>query len=256
MITIFKIGGNVINDQETLMRFLTDFSNFPGKKILVHGGGKEATELSKKTGIETKMIEGRRVTDRETLDLVTMVYAGLINKRIVAMLQKMQCNALGLTGADAHVIPADKRNPEPIDYGYVGDIDPADINTGFIESVLDMGCVPVFCAICLNKKGGLLNCNADSIASALAVACSHADTTDLIYCFEKPGVLTQIDDDSSVIPHITPFFFKELKESGKVSGGMIPKVSNALMAVEKGVNSVRICSASDFINKGGTLIHN
>lgn len=254
MISVYKIGGNVINDPEELKKFLKKFSEVPGRKILVHGGGKEATELGEKVGLETKMIDGRRVTDRETLDLVTMVYAGLINKRIVAMLQQEGCNAVGLTGADGNVIPAKKRNPEPIDFGYVGDIDPSIINISFISLLLDGGYVPVFCAICRNPEGGLLNCNADSIAGAVAIACSFIDSVDLIYCFEKSGVLSDVNDNNSAIPLITPEMFGSLVNSGMISGGMIPKVSNALDALEKGVNSVRICDANDIIGESGTLI--
>lgn len=254
MIGIYKIGGNVINHPEALRNFLKDFSLIPGKKILVHGGGKEATELGKSIGLEAKMIDGRRITDKETLDLVTMVYAGLINKRIVSMLQEYHCDAVGLTGADGNVIPAKKRSPEPIDFGYVGDIDPARINTPFISMLLDNGNVPVFCAICRNAEGGLLNCNADSIASAVAVACSKVTPTNLFYCFEKPGVLADVDDDNSVIKLITPDIVDKLIEEGKISGGMLPKITNALKAVEEGVNSVRICGADNFTGNGGTMI--
>lgn len=245
MITVFKIGGNVINDQQALRSFLQDFASIPGKKILVHGGGKEATDLSKKIGLEPKMIDGRRVTDKDTLKLVTMVYAGLINKRIVSMLQETGCNAVGLTGADGDVIPAKKRNPEPIDYGFVGDINPENINVEFILLLLDHGYTPVFCAICRNPEGGLLNCNADSIANAVACACSKKETTDLVYCFEKKGVLTDLDDEDSVIPLITKDDFDTMVKEGKISGGMIPKVSNALQAIESGVNMVRICDAGN-----------
>lgn len=256
MITIFKIGGNVINDPEQLNMFLKVFAMFPGKKILVHGGGKEATELGEKTGLEAKMIDGRRVTDKETLQLVTMVYAGLINKRVVSILQEYGCNAVGLTGADGNVIPAKKRSPVPIDFGYVGDINPDDINTVFISMLLDNGYVPVFCAICRNKEGGLLNCNADTIAAALALACCRLETTNLHYCFEKAGVLSDLEDEGSVIPLITPEIFSQLVEAGKISGGMIPKVTNALNAVSKGVNSVRICDSKTFADKPGTIIRN
>ena len=157
MINIFKIGGNIINNPDDLRKFLADFASLEGKKILVHGGGREATELGKKIGLEAKMIEGRRVTDRMTLDLVTMVYAGLINKRIVSLLQEFDCNSVGLSGADGNTIPASKRSPKPIDYGFVGDINKNDINIDFISLLLDNGYIPVFCAICRNPDGGLLN---------------------------------------------------------------------------------------------------
>lgn len=254
MISVYKIGGNVINDPRELKNFLEDFSKIPGKKILIHGGGKEATEFGKRIGLEAKMIDGRRVTDQPTLDLVTMVYAGLINKRIVSLLQLTDCNAVGLTGADGNVIPAKKRNPNPIDFGFVGDINPSDISTNFISLLLENGYVPVFCAICRNSEGGLLNCNADSIASAVAIACSKLDDTNLIYCFEKPGVLSDVNDDNSVIPLITPQMFDSLIESEKISGGMIPKVSNALNALERGVSLVKICDARDIGGESGTVI--
>lgn len=185
MITVVKIGGNVVDNPEALGRFVTDFAKLPGKKILIHGGGKEATRLSARLGIETTMIDGRRVTSRETLDVVTMVYAGLVNKRIVAALQAAGCNAIGLSGADAAVITATKRPAAPVDYGFVGDIDPAKINSSFIDTLLSSGIVPVFCAITHDGNGSLLNCNADSVASAVAIAASRIDTATLVFCFEK-----------------------------------------------------------------------
>ena len=254
MIQIYKIGGNVIDDPSALRQFLKDFQSLPGRKILVHGGGKEATELGKKIGHEAPMIEGRRVTDRLTLDLVTMIYAGLINKRVVSMLQEEGCDAVGLSGADGNVIPAERRNPIPIDYGFVGDIDPKKINTAFLSLLLDNGYTPVVCAICRNPEGGLLNCNADSIASALARACANKEETTLTFCFEKRGVLADVSDENSLIPLVTPAMFSELKESGKISGGMLPKVSNALSAVEAGVKSVRICDARNVAGNDGTII--
>lgn len=254
MINIYKIGGNVINNPDGLKSFLRDFSDIQGSKILVHGGGKEATDFAKKMGHEAVMIQGRRVTDRATLDMVTMVYAGLINKRIVSILQDFSCDAVGLTGADGNVIPASKRSPVPIDYGFVGDIDPEKINVEFLKLLLHNGFTPVFCAICRDQEGGLLNCNADSIAAALAIACSSFDTTNLYYCFEKPGVLEDIDNPASVIPFISQDTFHNMVESGKISDGMIPKVSNALKAIEQGVNSVVICDASSISTNTGTII--
>ena len=254
MIDIYKIGGNVINNPNELRSFLKDFASLKEPRILVHGGGKEASELGRKVGLEPKLIDGRRVTDRDTLDLVTMVYAGLINKRIVSLLQEFDCDAVGLTGADGNVIPAHKRIPVPIDFGYVGDIDPTEINVNFISTLFGNGNVPVFCAICRNPFGGLLNCNADSIAAALAVACSEIDEANLIYCFEKPGVLTDLNDDNSLIPLISGDIFDTLVDEGKISGGMIPKVSNALKAVKQGVASVVIRSAVNLSSKCGTVI--
>ena len=254
MVNIYKIGGNVINNPENLREFLKDFSSIKEPKILVHGGGKEATELGAKMGLEAKMIDGRRVTDKSTLDIVTMVYAGLINKRIVSELQMFNCNAVGLSGADAHVIPAKRRNPEPIDFGFVGDINPKDINVDFINLLLENGITPVFCAICMNTEGGLLNCNADTIAGSLAIACSSITPTNLIYCFEKKGVLSNVEDENSVIPLITPEIFETMVSAGKISGGMLPKVTNALQAVEKGVKSVRIRYSGNIAQDSGTLI--
>lgn len=251
MIKVYKIGGNVINDDKQLRNFLKDFSDIPGKKILVHGGGKEATDYGNKIGLKAQMINGRRVTDKETLDLVTMIYAGLINKRIVAILQEFDCNAVGLTGADGNVIPADKRNPEPVDFGYVGDLTPRDINTDFISLLLESNYTPVFCAICRDKEGGLLNCNADSIASAVAVAYSPIEPTELIFCFEKEGVLNSHND---VVSNITSEIFSNMVVSGEISGGMIPKVENAIKALDSGVASVRICSSKDIKASKGTMI--
>ena len=254
IINIVKIGGNIINDTEKLKNFLKRFSTLPGKKILVHGGGKEATEISKKLGIETIMREGRRITDRATLDVVTMVYAGLLNKRIVSILDDESCKAIGLTGADAEVIPARRRDPKPIDYGYVGDIETSKINTSFIFSLLDQQIVPVFCAICYEKGGSLLNCNADSVASAIAEACSQSTEVRLTYCFEKPGVMADVENPDSLIPLVTQESFKELIASGAISGGMIPKVTNALKATDAGVKEVRICDAENLTNQIGTII--
>lgn len=254
MINVVKIGGNIVDNPEALLTFLKDFSDMPGLKILVHGGGKEATRLSERLEIPAVMIDGRRVTDRATLDIVTMVYAGLINKRVVSLLQSLGCNAMGLTGTDGNVIPAIRRSPIPIDYGYVGDIDPASINSGFISTLIEEGIVPVFCAICHDGQGSLLNCNADSVAAAVAQAVSGFTSVKLVYCFEKPGVLVDPDDNSTVIHHITPQLFEKLKEEGIVTKGMIPKLQNALQCISKGVNEVRICGASDLNNDRGTII--
>ena len=253
-LTIVKIGGNVINNPVKLEGFLNDFSKISGNKILVYGGGREATELSGQIGLETKLIDGRRVTDKATLDLVTMVYAGLINKRIVLQLQNCGCDAVGLTGADGASIPATRRDAVPIDYGYVGDINPANVNTRFIASLMDEATVPVFCAICYEKGGSLLNCNADSVASALAKAFASEADVRLVYCLEKPGVLTDVDDVNSLIPEITAESFSTLVDEGKITGGMIPKVSNALQAVASGVKEVRICEAGNLLSALGTVI--
>lgn len=254
MINIVKIGGNVIDNPDALAAFLKNFAAMKGRKILVHGGGKEATRMSESMGIKANMIEGRRVTDRQTLDIVTMVYAGLINKRIVAMLQALGCDAVGLTGADGNVIPATRRPAAPIDYGFVGDIDPARINDKFIKALLDNGNVPVFCAICHDGAGTLLNCNADSIAGAVAQGASRIALTRLTFCFEKAGVMTDLDDESSVIPLVTVASFAELKAAGIVAKGMIPKLHNALACAANGVTEVRICKAEALNTNGGTVI--
>lgn len=254
MIRVVKIGGNVVDNPEALARFVKAFAEMEGPKVLVHGGGKEATRLSGALGIETKMIEGRRVTDRQALDVVTEVYAGLINKRIVAMLQAEGCNAIGLSGADANMIKAKKRNPEPIDYGYVGDIDPAEVNAGVLKALLDSNLTPVFCAITHDGKGTLLNCNADSVASAVALGASRIGATDLIYCFEQPGVMLDIDNPDSLVTTLTPKGFAELKEKGVVSKGMIPKLTNSFAAIAGGINSVIIQHADAIGTEKGTKL--
>lgn len=254
MINVVKIGGNVVDNPAALAAFLRDFASLKGAKILVHGGGKEATRLSTTLGIETNMIDGRRVTDRQTLDVVTMVYAGLINKRIVAVLQAEGCNAVGLSGADGNVIPARRRPANPIDYGFVGDIDPLSVNDRFIASLLAAGVTPVFCAICHDDAGTLLNCNADSVAAAVAQGASRIDSTRLTYCFEKPGVLADVDDPESVIELVTAESFVTLREQGIVAKGMIPKIENALACAATGVAEVRICQAEALNIGGGTVI--
>lgn len=254
MVNIVKIGGNVIDDRNSLEQFLKTFAQLPGPKILVHGGGKEASRFSREIGLQPVMIEGRRVTDAATIDVVTMVYAGLINKRIVALLQSYGCDAVGLTGADGNSIPASKRSPNPIDYGFVGDIDPSKVNHRFIRSLIDEGKTPVFCAICHNGEGLLLNCNADSVAASVAAGMVKALDTKLTYCFEKPGVLLDIDDEASVIPLITSETFPQLKERGVIADGMIPKIHNALLSASQGVKEVRICNAANLAEDSGTII--
>lgn len=253
-VKVFKIGGNVVDNPEALSRFITEFATIKAPKILIHGGGKEATRLSKRLDIPTTMIDGRRVTDRDTLDVVTMVYAGLINKRIVAALQAAGCNALGLTGADADCIRATKRPANPIDYGFVGDINPADINDLYIEYVLRQDIVPVFCAITHDGHGNLLNCNADSVASSVAIATSRIAPVELIYCFERNGVLRNVDDPDSVISIITPSIYEELRRDNVVADGMIPKIDNAFHAISRGVESVTIKHSDNILSDTGTTI--
>lgn len=253
-ITVVKIGGNVIDDPDALSAFVKKFASLEGKKILVHGGGKEATRLSRELGIETKMIDGRRVTDRDTIDIVTMTYAGLINKRIVAMLQAEGCNALGFSGADGNIMPAAMRPKHPIDYGFVGDIDSGNVNDKLIGLLLEAGITPVMCAICHDGTGTLLNCNADSVASAMAEGASRIAPTHLVYCFEKAGVLEDVNDENSVIPFIDRNSFSLLLEKGIIAKGMIPKIQNALKSAENGVESVRICKADALLDESGTIV--
>lgn len=253
-IKVVKIGGNVVDNPEALARFIESFKCMAGPKILVHGGGKEATRLSEALGIETIMIDGRRVTSAETIDVCTMVYAGLINKRIVAKLQAVSVDAIGLTGADAGVISATRRSPEPIDYGFVGDIDPLDVDDSVISGFLKDGVVPVFCAIMHDGNGQLLNCNADSVAAAVAVAVSRISAVDLIYCFEKSGVLANPEDDSSTFRLIDAEIYEDLKQSGVVNKGMIPKIDNCMKALREGVSEVYIKSADELLQPTGTLI--
>lgn len=244
-LTIIKIGGNVIDNSEKLHRFLLDFTDLPGDKILVHGGGKIATELSESLGIEAKMVDGRRITDIETLRIVTMVYAGLINKNMVAQLQAKGANAIGLTGADGNIILAKKRPVKTVDYGFVGDLDQNSIAVGTLASLLSAGLIPVFCAITHDGDSQLLNTNADTIASAIAVAMSTQYTTQLVYCFEKKGVLKDVNDDKSVVREIRTNEFEDLQADGIVAGGMIPKLHNAFEAIKNGVSAVYIGKSDD-----------
>lgn len=242
-IHIIKIGGNIIDDTDSLDLFLEKFSALGGKKILVHGGGKMATRLADKMGVETKMINGRRVTDENMLQIVTMVYAGLANKDIVARLQKYDCDSIGMTGADANTIRTVKRPVKEVDYGYVGDVLHDSVNVFNIKKILELGFVPVFSAITHTGKGLLLNTNADTIASALAIALSDIYEVSLIYCFEKDGVLKDISDESSVISNIKSNEYQEYKDSGVITEGMIPKIDNAFNAILKGVENVYIGNA-------------
>jgi len=253
-IKVVKIGGNVVDNPDALSKFISDFKRLAGPKIIVHGGGKEATRLSEALGIETVMVDGRRVTDAETLSVVTMVYAGLINKRVVAMLQAAGIDALGLSGADANVITAVRRRNAPVDYGYVGDIDPLDVNESVFSMLFRQGITPVVCAIMHDGDGQLLNCNADSVAAAVAMAVSRISSVDLIYCFEKPGVLADADDDSSLIRRIDVEAFDSLRAEGVISKGMIPKIDNAMAALHGGVSEVYIKGAANLLSPVGTLV--
>lgn len=253
-ITVVKIGGNVIDSPEATARFVAAFAALEGPKILVHGGGKLATRLAAQLGIESRMVEGRRVTDRETLDVVTMVYAGLVNKQLVAALSAAGCRSIGLSGADGDAITSVRRAAGTVDYGYVGDIAADGVNVGLLRSLLDAGLTPVFCAITCDGRGTLLNTNADSVASAVAVAASRIAPTRLVFCFEKRGVLRDVDDDGSVIAEITSDSYAVLRAEGVINKGMLPKIDGALRAVESGVESVVIKQADDLLQECGTTI--
>ena len=286
MIRVVKIGGNVVDNPELLREFVRDFAAMPGMKILVHGGGVMASQMQKEMGLTPVMIEGRRVTDEAALKVVTMVYAGWCSKNITALLQAEGCNAIGLSGADGNAVKARKRPPvhieslgKEIDYGYVGDVTGESVNAGFIYTLLERGIVPVFNAINHDGAGNLLNTNADTIASSVATAmanyryrsprevccrceeCTHCSDdgrltheTELIYCFEKDGVLYDKDDDSSVISEITRGRFEELKKEGIVADGMIPKLTNSFKAIDNGVARVVIKHARNLLNDKGTVL--
>ena len=290
MIKVIKIGGNVVDNPELLRKFARDFAEMPGMKILVHGGGVMASQMQKAMGMIPQMIEGRRVTDEETLKVVTMVYAGWCNKNITALLQSERCNAIGLSGADGNAVRAAKRAPmtvhdaltgedRTVDYGYVGDVTAESVNAKFLYSLLERGITPVLCAINHDGEGNLLNTNADTIASSVAVAmanyryrsprevcckcedCTHCSDdgrlthiVNLIYCFEKDGVLYDKNDDSSVIPEINEEYFAQLKAEGRVADGMIPKLTNAFKAISNGVDRVIIKHALNLNTALGTTL--
>ena len=290
MIKVIKIGGNIVDNPELLRKFARDFAEMPGMKILVHGGGVMASQMQKAMGMVPQMIEGRRVTDEDTLKVVTMVYAGWCNKNITALLQSERCNAIGLSGADGNAIRASKRAPMKVqnaqtgedmmvDYGYVGDVTAESVNAKFLYSLLERGITPVLCAINHDGEGNLLNTNADTIASSVATAmanyryrsprevcckcedCTHCSDdgrlthiVNLIYCFEKDGVLYDKNDDSSVIPEISEEYFAQLKAEGRVADGMIPKLSNAFKAISNGVNKVIIKHALNLNSNIGTTL--
>ncbi len=241
LLFIIKIGGNIIDDPTRLESFLQQFAAVKGNKILVHGGGKLATKLAEQMGVQQQMIDGRRITDAETLKIVTMVYAGYVNKNIVAQLQSMGQNAIGVTGADANIIAAHQRNHPTIDYGFVGDIDTVETTT--IHQLLQQNMAIVIAPITHNGKGQLLNTNADTIAQEIAKAMSHLYTTTLIYSFEKKGVLKDINNENDVIPVIDTKLYQQLKDEQAIFAGMIPKLDNAFVAVRSGVKKVIIGQA-------------
>lgn len=237
-LSIIKIGGNVIENKEELSKFLTLFAHLKGQKILVHGGGKLATQLAKKLGIEAKLIDGRRITDAENLEVITMAYAGLTNKNIVVQLQANNCNAIGLSGADGNAILAHKRPVTTIDYGFAGDVDA--VNSELISKLLTADLTPVFCAMTHDGKGQLLNTNADTIAAELAIGMSEKYETTLYYCFEKKGVLIDIKNEDSVVQYINEEKYKELRKGGIIADGMLPKLENCFHALNKRVSKVCI----------------
>ncbi len=251
-LTIIKVGGKIVEEKETLNQLLHDFSSIDGFKILVHGGGRSATKLAAQLGIESKMVDGRRITDTETLKIVTMVYGGLVNKNIVAGLQAVGVNALGLTGADMNIIRSDKRPVKEVDYGYVGDV--KEINAPLLVSLIRQGIVPVLAPLTHDKQGNILNTNADTIAGETAKALAGYFDVTLMFCFEKKGVLSDENNDESVIPCIDRKTFKRYVASGVIQGGMIPKLENAFQAIDAGVHEVIITKASEIGKNSGTKV--
>jgi acetylglutamate kinase len=243
---VIKIGGNIIDNEEKLSLFLREFASVPGKKILVHGGGKLATKLADQLGIQQQLVDGRRITDEETLKIVTMVYAGYINKNIVAALQELRLDAIGISGADGNSIRAHKRIHATIDYGYVGDID--SINDSFLINLLEKNITIVIAPITHDGNGQLLNTNADTIAQEVAKALSKTYQVQLVYSFEKNGVLLNVDDENSVIKEINSTSYRKLKEEQAIFAGMIPKLDNAFTALKSGVNKVIIGKAEELKN--------
>ena len=250
---VLKVGGNVIDQPLVLEAVLRDFAARRSCRLLVHGGGKIAGKMMKDLGIEPKMVDGRRITDRQTLDIVTMVYAGLLNKNIVAALQSHTCNAIGLTGADANIIPAKKRPVKDVDYGFVGDVEPGCIQADRLTGLLTADLVPVIAPLTHDGAGMLLNTNADTIASSVAIALAKSFCVELVYCFEKEGVLRNPEDDSSVIDFLDEALYSRYKDEGVITAGMIPKLDNAFAALRAGVDQIRICSPNG-IQQGGTKI--
>ena len=253
-LSIVKIGGNIVDNPEALELFLTDFHRLKGRKLLVHGGGVMASKMATQLGIETTMVQGRRITDAETLKLVTMVYAGWINKNMVASLQKIGCNAIGLSGADGNSIPAQRRSPIPVDYGYVGDPDLEKTNVEFISQLIELGITPVFCAITHDGKGQLLNTNADTVAYSVSTALSKRYATSLYYCFEKEGVLKDINNPDSLIATMSFEECEVYKENGIIVDGMIPKMDNSFKAISNGVSEVIILHANNLLTRKGTIL--
>lgn len=251
-LTIIKVGGKVVEDPALLNALLDNFRTITGYKVLIHGGGKAATALSERLGVETRMVDGRRITDQETLDIVTMVYGGLVNKRVVAALQARNCNALGLTGADLDLIRARKRAVGDVDYGFVGDVE--NVNIRELRLLLAENVIPVVAPLTHDGNGNLLNTNADTIASKLAIEFSHYFKVLLFYCFEKRGVLSDPLDDNSVISELSEKECIEYEEAGIISAGMIPKLFNGYEALHNGVREVLITNPDNFAKGRGTRL--
>ena len=243
-LSIIKIGGNIIEDDTSLNAFLKLFSTVEGKKILVHGGGKSATAMASKVGIESKMVNGRRITDKETLEVITMVYGGLVNKNMVAKLQALQIDAIGLTGADINSIKSNKRQVTNIDYGFVGDV--KEVASNSIDRLIKANFTPVFCAITHDGNGQLLNTNADTIASKVAIGMSKKYETTIYYCFELNGVLRNINDQNSVVKYLNINTYNKLLKDGNIADGMLPKLENCFDALKNGVSKVNMGNTNMF----------
>ena len=250
--TVIKVGGKIVEEEATLNRLLDDFATIEGHKVLVHGGGRSATKIAAQLGIESKMVNGRRITDSETLKVVTMVYGGLVNKNVVAGLQARGVNVLGLTGADLNVMRSVKRPVKEVDYGFVGDVEKVDAL--LLSDLIYKGVVPVMAPLTHDGKGHMLNTNADTIAGETAKALAALFDVTLVFCFEKKGVLRDENDDDSVIPLITPAEFKQYVADGIIQGGMIPKLENSFAAIDAGVSEVIITLASAISGEEGTRI--
>lgn len=252
-LTLIKVGGKIVEEPDTLQQLLRDFSSIEGHKVLVHGGGRSATKIASQLGIESQMVNGRRITDAEMLKVVTMVYGGLVNKNIVAGLQALQVNALGLTGADMNIMRSDKRPVKDVDYGFVGDV--KEVNADVLASLIQQGIVPVLAPLTHDKQGHMLNTNADTIAGEAAKALAKYFDVTLMFCFEKKGVLLNENDDESVIPEIDRVSFQKYVAEGIIQGGMIPKLENAFQAIDAGVKEVIITQASEIHKHTGTRVH-
>ena len=251
-LTLIKVGGKIVEEEASLERLLSDFKSIDGYKVLVHGGGRSATKLAAQLGIESKMVDGRRITDADMLKVVTMVYGGLVNKTIVAHLQALGINALGLTGADMNIMRSDIRPVKEVDYGFVGDV--KEVNAALLASLIRQGIVPVLAPLTHDKKGNMLNTNADTIAGESAKALAGYFDVTLVYCFEKKGVLMNEDNDESVIPELNRDMFREYVKQCIIQGGMIPKLENSFQAIDAGVKEVLITQASEIAKGRGTRI--